>query len=148
MAMQAHAGPGQLLLGEPAIDAAHRECEQALARLLACPDTEMGAALQAFEAHAHAHFGMEDELIARGYPAGQCHLDEHRAVLASVAEVRERVAAGHVALGRRLARELARWFPEHTDVMDRGLAAWLLQQRTGGARLQFVARASSPTPPR
>ena len=66
------------------------------------------------------------------FPATECHVDEHGAVMTSVDQVREVVAAGNVAEGRRLARELAKWFPGHADYMDASLAQWLVRQSTGG----------------
>jgi hemerythrin len=50
------------------------------------------------------------------------------------------VTQGNIAVGRRLALELARWFPEHTDAMDRGLAQWVLKQRLGGVRVSLQPR--------
>jgi hemerythrin len=54
------------------------------------------------------------------------------------------VLAGNLDVGRRFARELARWFPEHTTEMDKGLAAWAQKQRLGGARIVISRRATSP----
>lgn len=125
-------------LGEPMMDEEHRQFVRALDRLLSCPDAELGEALTQFESHARRHFAAEDAVMAGGYPSAQCHLDEHKAVLVSVSEVLALVKAGNVDVGRRLARELARWFPEHTEAMDRGLSAWLFRARTGGARVNFI----------
>ena len=58
--------------------------------------------------------------------------DEHAAVMRSVAEVRERVAQGDIAVGRSLAQELARWFPGHADYLDSALAAWMCKRQFGG----------------
>ena len=80
-----------------------------------------------------------------------CHVDEHAAVLKSVDEVVALVAAGNLAIGRDLAGELVRWFPEHTHHMDQSLSAWLCRRSTGGAPLLFrrapssTARAAAPT---
>jgi hemerythrin len=67
-------------------------------------------------------------------------VDEHAAVLRSVGEVREFVQAGRVDVARALAKELARWFPEHAQVMDQGLARWLAQRQLGGAPMVIVRR--------
>ena len=48
-------------------------------------------------------------------------------------EMMKVVAAGNVAEGRRLARELVKWFPGHADYMDASLAQWMVKQSTGGA---------------
>jgi hemerythrin len=127
-------------LGESTFDQEHRAFVGAIARLQSCPDDQLIDALNEFERHAIEHFGEEDRQINRGYPAGKCHLDDHRAVLASVAEVRGLVIAGNLTVGRRLAEELARWFPEHTDAMDRGLVVWIQRKRLGGIRIAMPTR--------
>ena len=130
-------------LGDAGMDAAHRDFVELVSALLAASDHDLPAALKLFRDHAEQHFGQEDALMKSGdYASAQCHLDEHRAVLASVIEVQELVAQGDRAVGRRLARELARWFPEHTVAMDRGLAAWALKRRLGGHKIHFAKRIS------
>ena len=44
--------------------------------------------------------------------------------------------------GRRLAAELARWFPEHTLAMDAGVAKWAVTRRAGGAPITIRRRAA------
>jgi hemerythrin len=128
-------------VGDASMDAAHRDFVETVSSLLAATDAELPGALSMFREHAEQHFGEEDTLMRSGdYASAQCHLDEHQAVLASIREVQERVAAGDCAVGRRLARELARWFPEHTVAMDRGLAAWATKRRLGGHKVHFVSR--------
>ena len=46
-------------------------------------------------------------------------------MLETALAVRERVAAGDVAVGRQLVDALAEWFPQHAATMDRMLAGWL-----------------------
>ena len=55
----------------------------------------------------------------------------------SVKDVQSLVAAGELPVARALAFELTRWFPEHTDAMDRGLAKWLVKVRLGGEPVAF-----------
>lgn len=43
------------------------------------------------------------------YPKAECHVQEHAAVLASIAEVMRRVAGGEVHVGRTLVRSLREW---------------------------------------
>lgn len=132
--------------GETGMDAAHHEFVELVRALIECPDAEVERRLAAFARHAEGHFADEDRAMKGGYASAQCHLDEHEAVLASVAEVSSLVAAGNLAIGRRLARELARWFPEHTLAMDRGLAAWQLKQRLGGARVVVTRKPRAVSP--
>lgn len=123
-----------LLIGHAAMDRTHREFVQCVQAMTACADAELPAALRAFIAHAQVHFAEEDEAMAgSAFPAGDCHADEHAAVLESAGEVLVRVEAGDAALGRAFAAELARWFPAHVAHLDSALAHWLVKRRHGGA---------------
>jgi hemerythrin len=130
-----------LRLGEARMDATHAEFVTLVNALLEAEDAALPAALDRFAEHARRHFGDEDrQMRETDYPSAGCHLDEHAAVLASVDEVREVVARGRHDEARRLATELARWFPEHTTHMDSGLAMWVIKRTTGGAPLVFRRR--------
>jgi hemerythrin len=134
----------ELVLGHPSMDATHREFVDCVDRLLRADDARLGAALDDFERHARRHFADEDDdMRASQYDAAGCHIDEHAAVLASLAQVRDMLSRGRPDVVRAFARELARWFPEHVQVMDQGLARWLAQQRLGGAPIAI----RRPTPP-
>jgi hemerythrin len=130
-----------LLLGYAPMDNTHREFVEIVTAMLGASDNDFAKHLDAFRIHAEAHFEQErDWMAASGFPAMDCHVDEHNAVLKSVYEVKqylaisadqkERTAA--VGAGRRLAEELVRWFPGHADYMDASLAQWMVKQRTGG----------------
>jgi len=124
----------ELLLGHPGIDAEHRELVALIGALLSCSDAALGEQLQAFIAHASAHFADEDRQMAEtDFPAAGCHADEHGKVVVSAWEVLALVAEGDVAVGRRFAEELARWFPGHVAHLDSALAHWLVKRRHGGA---------------
>ena len=124
----------QFLLGYGPMDTTHREFVDLVGALLAAPDAELARHLDLFADHAERHFGEEREwMLATAFPAAQCHIDEHDAVLKSVAEVRGLLAGGdHAATCRALARELARWFPGHADYMDAALSQWMAKRRMGG----------------
>ncbi len=123
------------LLGHPGIDDTHREFVDCVHALLTVPDADLPQALNAFAAHAAAHFSQEDSWMADGFPAADCHMDEHAKVLASVREVQEELAAGNVELCRELARALIDWFPAHADYLDSALATWLVKRSHGGKPL-------------
>jgi len=132
-----------LCLGEAGMDAIHAEFVARVNALLEADDAALPQALEQFAEHARRHFGDEDrQMRETDYPSAGCHLDEHAAVLASVDQVREVLAQGRHDVARRLAAELARWFPEHTRHMDSGLAMWLIKRSTGGAPLVFRRRPS------
>ncbi|MCS0587863.1 bacteriohemerythrin [Massilia norwichensis] len=136
----------QFLLGYGPIDATHREFVDLVGTLLAAPEAELIHHLDAFAEHAESHFGEErDWMLATAFPAAQCHIDEHEAVLKSVHEVRAMLAGGgHADTCRALARELARWFPRHADYMDAALAQWMAKRRLGG--IPVVVRRGSAHP--
>ncbi len=123
-----------LLLGHGPMDRTHREFVEIVDAMLVDDDSRFANHLAAFIVHAQGHFGDEDRWMAEsGFPAMDCHVDEHAAVLASAHEVQARVRAGDVAIGREFAAELARWFPSHAAHLDSAVAHWLVKQRSGGA---------------
>lgn len=126
------------LLGYTAMDDTHREFVTLVDTLLTAPDAGLAQALDAFAAHAVAHFEQEDGWM-RGtdFPAADCHIDEHAKVLASVREVQQELVAGNVDLVRELAQALMNWFPGHADYMDSALAQWMVKRSHGGAPLVF-----------
>jgi len=89
-------------LGYTSMDDTHREFVTLVDALLTAPDAGLAQALDAFAAHAVAHFEQEDGWM-RGtdFPAADCHIDEHAKVLASVREVQQELAAGNAVLGAR-----------------------------------------------
>lgn len=123
-----------LLLGHAAMDRTHREFVEVVGAMQACPDAELADRLRDFIAHARSHFGEEDQAMAEtGFPAAECHADEHAAVLRSAHDVLDLVVAGDVAIGREFGAELVRWFPPHVSQLDSALAHWLVKRRHGGA---------------
>jgi hemerythrin len=120
-------------LGHPEIDAMHHEFTEVLDRLLRSTDQDLAESLEAFLDHARRHFDEEArQMRDTRYSGASCHLDEHAAVLASGDDVRALLAAGRHDVARRFAVELARWFPKHSDEMDRSLSHWLLTRREDG----------------
>lgn len=135
----------RLLLGHGETDRTHKEFVELVDTMLSIEDLAFPSAFHRFVLHAEEHFGQEDAWMrSGGYPASgrDCHIDEHAKVLESVYEVRERVAAGDLAIGRRLARELSMWFPAHVDYMDSALSKWMTEKRFGAAPV--VIRRSTP----
>ncbi|MDR3066666.1 MULTISPECIES: bacteriohemerythrin [Comamonas] len=122
-----------LLMGNGPMDELHEEFVELIALLQTGEDSELPGLLQAMESHLLHHFAEEDQwMLSTGFPPRDCHIDEHAAVLKSVAEVRIQLAEGHVALCRDLTRALVEWFPGHATHLDSALAHWLSKQRFGG----------------
>ena len=122
-----------LLLGHPPMDAVHEEFVEWIGRLAAAQGAELPDVLASLEAHATSHFEMEDAWMREtAFPPRECHMNEHAAVLASIAGVRRRVAGGEAAAAHDLAQALADWFPGHADHLDSALAHWMCTRRWGG----------------
>ncbi|MEJ7930658.1 hemerythrin domain-containing protein [Ramlibacter sp. AN1015] len=122
-----------LLLGYAPMDRVHEEFVQCVAALQSGADAELPALMEALERHAVAHFEEEDRCMRdTGFPARDCHIDEHAAVLKSVREVRALADRGDLSECRRLAHALADWFPGHADYLDSALAHWMCKRSHGG----------------
>lgn len=121
------------LLGYPPMDEVHHEFVQIVGQMQQAGDAELPALLDRFAEHAKAHFDTENAwMVETDFPARDCHIDEHAAVMASVQQVRELVAAGNVAIVRSLVDHLAGWFPGHADYLDSALSHWMSKRRFGG----------------
>jgi hemerythrin len=125
-----------LLLGLPQMDAEHREFVGRVHALQTAEPLTVQQRLAEFAEHAQAHFAAEDrQMVETDFPPRQCHMDEHAAVLKSVAEVQALVAAGRTDIVQGLADELARWFPGHAQHLDSALAAWVSKLKWGAKPL-------------
>ena len=122
-----------LLLGDPEMDAVHEEFVACIAAVTKAGPQEVADAFAALEHQAKSHFEMEDTWMrGNDFPAKDCHIDEHAAVMASIVGVRKRVDAGDVSAAYDIAQALADWFPGHADYLDSALAAWMCKRRWGG----------------
>ena len=132
-----------LALGDPALDQDHLELQRLIEALQRAPAADVPGVMEALQAHAAKHFELEDSELRRlGGANAQCHLDEHAAVLRSLAEVRAALVQPEQPpdMIRRLVQELLRWLPEHVQAMDAGIATVRTQERLGGAPIQITRR--------
>lgn len=122
-----------LLLGYGPMDARHEDFVEVVAALSNATKDNLPGCLAAVIAHLQAHFGEEEHWMTEtGFPARDCHADEHAAVLRSAQQVQALLDQGDDSECRRLAGELVRWFPGHADYMDAALAHWMCKRRLGG----------------
>ncbi len=101
-----------LALGDPVLDQEHAELQRLIDALRQAQPADALAALDALQAHAASHFGLEDADLRRlGGANASCHLDEHAAVLRSLDDVRAVLLRDQppADLVGRLAAELTRW---------------------------------------
>ncbi len=112
-----------LSLNVAAMDDIHQEFVATLAALQSAPDGELVARLDDLIVHTEEHFAQESVWMkAIQFPPIHCHEEEHDKVLIILKDVRNRAAAGDLALSRNLARELMPWFSHHAATMDNMLA--------------------------
>lgn len=129
-------------LGYGPMDDTHQDFVDKVNAILMAGDDTLLARLDDFVAHTEAHFGQEAEWMANtGFPAAQCHIDEHDAVMKSVREVRALLSDNpgrrNADIARSLAQELKNWFPGHADYLDSALAQWMVKKIFGGAPIVF-----------
>ena len=125
-----------MLLGHVGIDEEHRVLADLIGRMQSARDEDMALALDELVAHATKHFSVENALMRdTAFPARDCHIKEHEAVLSTLNGVTRRLAVGHVEIARCLADELAAWFPAHIQHLDSALSHWLCKLRYGAKPL-------------
>ena len=123
------------LLGYQPMDDVHKEFYDVTFRLLVCTEETAADGLEAFAEHAQSHFDQEDEWMrATDFPARDCHIEEHAAVLNGVREARELLSRGigGAAMLQDFGAYLFSWFPGHADYLDSALAAWMTKIKMGG----------------
>lgn len=139
-----------LALGHEVMDRTHEEFVERLQALQVAPDEALRPALRTLIEHTEAHFGQEDAwMAATGFAPDNCHQRQHAMVLELMRQV-EQQAAQDLSLVRRLADELALWFPQHAQMMDAALA-WHCEQvgfdmTTGTLRPGAAAQALPDAP--
>ena len=120
------------------MDVTHRDFMECVARLRDSTLGDVSERLACMVDHLSVHFEEERQwMIASDFPATQCHVDEHDAVLRSAHEVTVLVDRGNVAEARRFADALAAWFEGHLHYMDAALAHWMSKRAHGGAPVVF-----------
>jgi hemerythrin-like metal-binding protein len=115
-----------LSLDLPAMDETHREFVALLAAVADAPDETLVAAWAALVDHTQRHFAQEDLWMHQTrFASGNCHSTQHHVVLSAMREGLAQGAAGQPDAIRRMAHELATWFPQHAQSMDAALALHL-----------------------
>lgn len=125
-----------MLLGHVGIDEEHEVLAELIGRMQCASNEDMGLALDEVLAHAMMHFAAENALMLdTAFPPRDCHIKEHEAVLSTLNGVKRHLAGGDVEFARRLADELAAWFPAHVQHLDSALSHWLCKLRYGAKPL-------------
>lgn len=115
-----------LSLSMPVMDHTHEEFVDLLALVEQADDSTLLARWQTLIEHTEDHFGREDDWMrATGFAPGNCHTTQHTVVLEVMRDSARRGSQGELDWVRRIAAELADWFPNHAQTMDAGLALHL-----------------------
>lgn len=123
------------------MDDIHEEFDTLVAQASDCADMNLLCQLELLKAHLHSHFGAEDRWMREtDFPAQDCHINEHAAVLQSAEEVYRLVCQGNFSIGRAFVAELKAWFPRHADYLDSALAHWMCKRRLGGKPIVLHSR--------
>ena len=136
-----------LLLGHTVIDDEHEQLAQLIDRMQCASAPDMAQALDAVLQHATSHFAAENELmLMTQFPPRDCHIKEHEAVLSTLRGVQKR--CGEFDVARRLAQELAAWFPAHVQHLDSALSHWLCKLQHGAKPvvLRMVRKSVAASP--
>ena len=137
-----------LLLGHAAMDAEHEIFVTLVAAMQGAADHELPALLSALLEHATAHFATENaSMAATNFPARDCHVQEHEAVLATLRGVHLRLGRREHGVARAVAAELAVWFPAHVQHLDSALSHWISKQRYGGKPIVIHRRRTTEPVP-
>ena len=117
----------ELVLGMDDIDRTHEEFVELLARAEMASDEKLLACLQELTTHTIGHFGREDQWMqASQFPPLPCHSMQHSVVLQTLEELMRRGRDdGELSLVREILPELGKWFSQHAQTMDAGLAVHL-----------------------
>lgn len=132
-------------LGLPPMDETHREFVELVNRIADSGDGGLLGGLDQLILHTVEHFAQEDRWMREsGFPPVHCHQTEHERVLEVMHDVRDRIAAGDLALGRNLIAELPAWFDNHAATMDTALA-WHVQTTGYRATAGAIPAAAGAT---
>jgi hemerythrin len=136
----------QLQLGYPPMDHTHQAFVEHVAAVQASPDADLPRHMQALLEHLQTHFEEENNWMRDNqFPAMDCHINEHAAVLKSAQEVYALLLQGDASHCQTLAAELQKWFPGHADYLDSALSHWMCKLRLGGKPVLIKRNVATPT---
>jgi len=114
-------------LGEPSMDATHREFVDRLNRLDEIPDNVFPEYFDELLEHTRNHFEEENARMASSkFLSIREHKDDHDRILAEMMQMQRFAAKGMTKIARSYVKEkLPDWFKTHAASMDTALALHL-----------------------
>lgn len=133
-------------LGVPLMDEDHARLEALMATAPAVADADLPIFAARLHRELTGHFAAEEKLMReRGAPVLECHIAQHRMLLAEVEAGVERAGADTDALRRHLGRDVPALVLAHVASVDqvaaRVLAGTLAAQSVVGLRLPIGSAA-------
>ncbi|MCH7342229.1 hemerythrin domain-containing protein [Pelomonas sp. CA6] len=114
-----------LVLNQPQIDQTHEEFVDLLNQLaqVLATDADPLPTFREVLAHTEEHFAMEERwMAATGFAPENCHSSQHAMVLNVMREVvRHATELRDLEPMRIVVGELAKWLPQHAEMMDAAL---------------------------
>jgi len=115
----------RLLIGDPLIDAQHRQLVELISHVDERETPDDPQTLAAAVNYAAKHFRDEENLMRQlGYPGLPAQISEHRTLTRTLHAYRKEYEAGHRDL-YALKHFLFRWVRDHIMERDAQLGAWL-----------------------
>ncbi|SEB19950.1 hemerythrin domain-containing protein [Variovorax sp. YR216] len=115
-----------LSLDLPTMDDTHRELVELLGAVEDSPDEHLVTRWRVLIDHTEDHFAREDQWMRdTRFSSVNCHTTQHQVVLQVIREGETAYHSGRPEVIRVMARELAKWFLQHTQSMDAALALHL-----------------------
>lgn len=116
----------QMSLGIPAVDAAHKNFVDELARLTEATDSEFGTSFNALITHMEGDFREEEAVMEEiDFASIQSHREQHARVLGALHHVVPDVLSGQFTAARRVLELIPHWFMFHLLTADAALVAAL-----------------------
>lgn len=113
----------EFMLGEPSLDASHRDLFAALARLPALPSPDFSNAFNECVRAIERDFRAEETLMEEfALPMPPAHLEQHARMLAGLHHAAAALDEGDARPARYAIALLGDWLPVHIGTMDKALA--------------------------
>jgi len=139
----------ELLMGEPSIDAQHRELFSLLRELgnaitAGHADELVERMLEEILGYASVHFHDEEALMAEvGYPGIASQQAAHSEFASDATRMTQEWAAGTGVASEDLYEYLYTWVVQHVETMDLLLARFLAAERDAASRTGLSAKPSA-----
>jgi hemerythrin-like metal-binding protein len=125
----------ELAVGEPELDAAHRELFTTLQHLAGLAPEQFPAAYDQAVADIESDFRAEESLMEQlAYPSLACHREQHARALSGLHHAAAALAQGNAGPAHHAIALLGDWLHLHITTMDQALALAIALSRSPASR--------------